>query len=201
QTLDYYPDCTSFPLDQPYTVLFLDIELPGMDGIQFAKQLHQQKYPAIIVFITNKKDLIYDAFGMNVFRFIPKDQLESRLPALFEDLAKEYHKNTEFLLETTKGTVTCTYNDVIYVEKIGQSLFVQTTKDLYELRYVSIQDLYDTFDRSSFLFVNRSVFVNIAYVKRIHKLILELSSCKKLIEISRRRLLDVQDSFHQFMKS
>ena len=87
------------------------------------------------------------------------------------------------------------------MEKIGQSLFVQTTKDLYELRYVSIQDLYDTFDRSSFLFVNRSVFVNIAYVKRIHKLILELSSCKKLIEISRRRLPDVQDAFHQFMKS
>lgn len=60
-------------------LLFLDIEMPKVDGIKVKNQLQKQKKNTMILFVTIHDELMSSAFGMNVYGFIHKRSLEKNM--------------------------------------------------------------------------------------------------------------------------
>ncbi|MFA5659716.1 MAG: response regulator, partial [Oscillospiraceae bacterium] len=69
-----------------FDILFLDIDMPAIDGIKTAERLRQQNDYITIIFITNRDDLVFEAIKFKPFRFIRKERLEDELDEAFKAL-------------------------------------------------------------------------------------------------------------------
>ena len=66
-------------MDTYYDVLFLDIDMPSLNGIELAQNYLQNHDDTTIIFITNKYDLVFNAFSVHPFDFVKKENLETGL--------------------------------------------------------------------------------------------------------------------------
>lgn len=71
-----------------YDLILLDIEMPGLDGMALARQTQTVLPHVRIVFVTSHTEYAIDAFELSIFRYVPKDSLETKLAAAVTDAAK-----------------------------------------------------------------------------------------------------------------
>lgn len=62
-----------------FDLLLLDIEMPGMDGLELASRLRQLLPDALLIFITSHVEFALDAYELSTFRYIPKNNMDGRL--------------------------------------------------------------------------------------------------------------------------
>ncbi len=65
--------------DEDPDLLILDIEMPGINGIQIKEQFQQASKKTMILFVTEHDELMSSAFGIQVFGFIEKKNLEAHM--------------------------------------------------------------------------------------------------------------------------
>lgn len=68
---DLLEQCTRKIID----VVFLDIAMPGIDGIETAKSLREIRSDIMLVFVSGKENSIYDTYEYNPLWFVPKNQI------------------------------------------------------------------------------------------------------------------------------
>lgn len=71
-----------------YDLILLNIEMPGLDGMALARQAQTVLPHVRIVFVTSHTEYAIDAFELSIFRYVPKDSLETKLAAAVTDAAK-----------------------------------------------------------------------------------------------------------------
>ena len=54
-----------------FDVVFLDVEMPGADGLNVAEQMRRKAMKSIVVFVTNHSETVFQAFGLNVNNNFP----------------------------------------------------------------------------------------------------------------------------------
>lgn len=74
-----------------YDLLLLDIEMPGLDGMEMARRCREILPKVRIIFVTSHREYAIDAFELSIFRYVPKSDRETRLAAAVTDAAKLYH--------------------------------------------------------------------------------------------------------------
>lgn len=62
-----------------YDLLLLDIEMPGVTGMEISEKIKPHLPHVKIVFVTSHLEYAIDAFELSIFRFVPKNDLEKRL--------------------------------------------------------------------------------------------------------------------------
>ena len=70
-----------------FDLLLLDIEMPGLSGMELAEQIHALLPDALMIFVTAHYKYAVDAYALHIFRYIPKNQLKERLPHALKDAA------------------------------------------------------------------------------------------------------------------
>ena len=73
-----------------YDLFLLDIEMPGANGMELAKSIHDHMPAATVIFITSHLEYAIEAYEFSVFRYIPKSAIEEKLPAALRDFYKLY---------------------------------------------------------------------------------------------------------------
>lgn len=90
-----------------FDLLFLDIEMPGTDGMSLAGAIRRFLPLALIVFITSHTKYAVKAFELSVFRYIPKPELAACLPLALKDACRllERNSNDTYVIESPAGSV------------------------------------------------------------------------------------------------
>jgi two-component system response regulator LytT len=179
-------------------VMFLDINMPGANGLQLAEALNRLKYPPAIVFVTAYSEHAAKAFDVNAVDYLVK-------PVETERLLQALNKIRHHVSVYTKGT----QMERIPVEKSGKKLLVATDKIHYIMakddysylhtdsdRYlstVSRAQLESKLEPHGFFRVHRRYLVNLACVEEVTPvsggtLLLTLSGEEEKIPVSRRRV-------------
>lgn len=70
--------------EQSFELLFLDIDMPGMDGITFAGKLREKNKQTDVIFISNREDKVFDALRVNPAGFIRKRRFLEDVPAVID---------------------------------------------------------------------------------------------------------------------
>lgn len=60
-------------------IIFLDIEMPDISGMELAEQIFSSHINTNIIFVTNRDELVFQAIHYQPFRFIRKDELDNEL--------------------------------------------------------------------------------------------------------------------------
>ena len=68
-----------------FDLILLDIEMPGLTGMELAKKIKPCLPDVKIIFITSHIEYAIDAFELSIFRYVPKADKEKRLPAALAD--------------------------------------------------------------------------------------------------------------------
>lgn len=71
-----------------FDLILLDIEMPGNSGMELAEKISPFLPNVKIIFITSHAEYAIDAFELSIFRFVPKNDVERRLPAAIRDAIK-----------------------------------------------------------------------------------------------------------------
>lgn len=180
-----------------YDVIFLDIEMPGTNGITIAENLHEENNDAFIVFVTNRSETVFRAFGLNVIGFIVKEKISSQLPYVMEKIESELHQKTCVSIPLQNNTsIRIHQSSVLYCEIVLRKVFLHTAENkVYALKCRTIKEAYSYFDQNTFIFVNRSEFVNVKKIVEWNPKYIVINNINKRIDVSRDRSKDVKKAY------
>ena len=198
--IDYYFSAKQFLNDikyreLKYDVIFLDIDMPEMDGISLSKKIRKDElFAPIVVFVTNKLNLVYNAFGINVLAFIYKPELSKRLGDVLESVNELLESNSFLTVPTASGNQTILINDIKYIEYVDRKTVLVTRQGRIITNVATLDKIKNKIDSRVFCYANRSVIVNVNHVVLISKNSLVMDN-DKVIEVSRGRKKEVENLY------
>lgn len=176
-----------------FDLAFLDIQMPGMDGVCLAKELRRRNSKLALFFVTNYDEYQDDAMDLHAFRFFEKPFQASRLYSGL-DKAMEYidGAHVDLYLSESGTSRRILVDDILYITREGRKVYVITTE-----RTFSVSEKYDDFcgkfPQLFFYPVHKSFFVNLHYVERYNYTELFLTSGVRIAIAPRK-----QSAFHKF---
>lgn len=87
-------------------ILFLDIEMKNLNGMDTAKALRRQNSHTLLVFVTAYSDFVFQGYEVHAFHYILKPYEEQKIKNVLAQALAELGKNAEqsFILEQKSGT-------------------------------------------------------------------------------------------------
>jgi DNA-binding LytR/AlgR family response regulator len=101
---------------QLYDLIFLDIEMPSINGMEVAENLRKMKYSGEIIFLTGYMEYIQEAFKVRAFRYLQKPIVERQLEEALCSAEEQIRKRYLYLDTGHKKSVKL--QDIIYIEAI-----------------------------------------------------------------------------------
>jgi DNA-binding LytR/AlgR family response regulator len=166
-------DAYNLLLTQPVDLLLLDIEMPGMTGLELTKNLVNKR--PVIIFITSKKEYAADAFDLNVADYIVKPLTGSRFiqaidkaRVILESNQEEVKiKEDEFIFIRDSNIVRRLKLDkILYAEAMGDYVKLYTPEKFYAV-HTTLKAAEERLPASNFLRVHRSYMVAINKIDRV----------------------------------
>lgn len=176
-------------------VMFLDIKMPEMDGITFAKALREEHKETIIVFLSDYDSYVWDSFDVNAIYFMRKRYFEKEIDGIARKVVELYDKQEKktILVNEGKKLYPIQINEVIYVEVQRKDVHIYTEKTEYVLKK-SFRELEKQFCGYGFIKIHRSYMVNYRYVKSMELLNVEMEN-GSVLPISKYRTEEVRQEY------
>ena len=167
------PEALSLAQALHYDVVFLDVEMPGMSGLEAARLVRDRPGAPVIVFVTAHEQYALDAFSVEAFDYLLKPVEPERLARVVQRLVDAGHEATpqvEKISVVGAGgqTVLVDYEAVHYIEADGDYSRVHT----YDRGYLctsSLRELENRLPGSRFARIHRSYLVNLAKVTAVRR--------------------------------
>ena len=146
-------------------LLFLDIEMPGMTGIELTKKLGAKK--PLIIFTTAKPDYAVEAFELNVVDYLVKPVSLSRFLQAVERAKETFDSNKqevkiedrEFVFVKDNGILKkLNVDDILYLEAMGDYVKVHTAQKFHVL-HSTLKSIEEKLPPNKFLRIHRSYIV------------------------------------------
>ena len=151
----------------PVDLLLLDIEMPGMSGLELTRNLVNKR--PIIIFITSKREYAADAFDLNVVDYIIKPvsgsrfiQAIDRAREILESIKEEVKlKEDEFIFIRDSNIIRrLKLDNILYAEAMGDYVKLYTLEKFYAI-HATLKAVEERLPASRFLRVHRSYLVAI----------------------------------------
>jgi DNA-binding LytR/AlgR family response regulator len=172
-------------------IVFLDIVMPEMSGVEVATLLRDRGFDGYIVFLTSVNDFAAESYRVGAFSYllkpVAKEKLFSVLRKIDETREASYRKDTAFILvETKQFHRNILLRDIVFAEILGRNLFIHLAND----ETISINKPLKKFTPpllvdGRFAYCHRSIIVNMDFVETIRDNVAVLRTGQS-IPISRR---------------
>ena len=168
--LKLYEEARPFLFDyeeeKDFDILLLDVEMPGITGIELAKTVRQDNATVQIVFITGFYDYFSDGFDVSALHYLIKPVDERKLfPVLDKAAGNLSVRQRSVLLATADADIKVSLADITYIEAEKVHIIVHTVGGDYRTR-ISMAKFMEQLD-DTFIKVHRSFVVGLKYVKKI----------------------------------
>lgn len=195
--IDYKIDCYEHTnIESHYDILFLDIDMPNENGISFAKR-YINEYETMIVFITNRDDLVYHVFSVRPYAFIQKKYIERDLEHTIHYLIDEYNKNHQILtFQNQNEIIHLNLRNILYIESKAHYIYIYTQDNTYKYRS-KLNDIMQMLDNKFFCRVHQSYCINFYHVTQINNQ--DIIIHHQIIPLSRKYKDDVLQKYRQFI--
>ena len=181
-------------------VLFLDINMPELNGLNLGKIIRKLNPAMKIIFVTAYREYAVDAFEIQAFDYLLKPYSEDRIEKLLSRLSVE-KKQISNKVSISVGEKIMVFNteDIIVVEADKKESRVYTTKECY-LTKMKISDWEEELPENQFYRCHRSYLVNLSKVREIepwfnNSFMIHMESCPVKIPVSRNNMKEFKSLF------
>jgi DNA-binding LytR/AlgR family response regulator len=161
--------------DQPVDLLLLDIEMPGMTGIELTKNLQANR--PVIIFTTSKKEYAAEAFDLNVADYIVKPITPARFIQAIDKAREMLQSNSEqvklnedeFIFIRDSNIVRrLKLSDILYAEAMGDYVKLHTAQKYFAI-HATMKEVEQRLPASRFLRVHRSFIAAIDKIDTVQE--------------------------------
>lgn len=184
-----------------YDVLFLDIDMPQLNGIDLTRNVRKLGVQSAVVFISNKEEMVFQTFEVQPLYFLRKSHFLDGLPHLVRAVAQELrsHERTMVTIEELHSSHVYSFDiqQLIYVEAMGkQCQFVTPLgKTRIQCRLASLAEQLRPY---GFVQCHRSYMVNCRFIFSLSRDSLTLDT-REVLPIGRSHHQAVRDAFMAFV--
>lgn len=183
-----------------YTVVFMDIEMPQIDGLELAKQLRRIDPDVPLIFVTVMSQLAIKGYEVSAMDFIVKPISYFNFALKLEKAIEIKRRDRAIVMQLLdddgcKQYIDCM--DIYYVESTGHRCDFHTRKGDFH-RYGSIGKLEEELRQYNFLRCNSSYIVNSAYITEANSDCVTVAGTS--LPIARARKKKFMESLTQYFK-
>ena len=152
--------------DAVYDLAFLDIQMPGVDGITLGKELKSRNSKLILFYVTAYSDYLDEAMDLQIFRYFYKPFDDKRLYASL-DRAMEYldESYVDIIVEGGKESVKIPVDDILFVRRENRKTTVFTVDNEYVCKS-GFDEIISKLPNTFFYLVHKSFLVNIHHITK-----------------------------------
>ncbi len=175
-----------------YDLIFLDIEMPEINGIELA--CNYRRNEAIIVFVTNMESLVFDAYNTTeTFGFIRKSHLKEDFSLIIKRINKKVSSTASIAVKNGNRIIKIRCSEIIYIEKSVNNVIIHTRNGVFSERN-TITELEETLSQYGFERCHIGYLVNPDYIHYIDSTQVVLNNYER-IPLSRRNVKRLKSVF------
>ena len=149
-----------------YDLIILDIEMPGVNGIDTAKRLRKIEDKTAIVFLTSHVEYALEGYEVNALRYLTKPASTEKLSEIITYLLEQKKKDKRILLRNSEDVEMVCVADIYYMEAQDQMIRVVTDKGEYRNRY-NLGDYETELSAYGFFRIHRGYLINLGHVLKM----------------------------------
>ena len=148
-----------------FDIVFLDIQMDGMNGIEAARSLRKRQEETVLIFITGIKEYVFDALDLYAFQYLLKPLNEKKFVEVLDRAVKEAGRKKEKRgLFIKARNLTLDQTDILYIESRGKKVGIHTARDKESIEiYASMEELEGQLGEG-FYRCHRAYIVNMAHI-------------------------------------
>ena len=149
-------------------LVFMDIHMDPLDGLETARILREKCMTVILVFMTAGENHYPDAFSVRAFDYIRKPAEETQIRRILEDAVRLQKKPEPFFQVPQAGNIKIPYSDIRYIcsDRNYMMLAASSGKDRrFRMTFTSVAGQLQ--DDPRFLIINRGILVNMQHIRNM----------------------------------
>lgn len=190
-------DLVSAYTKESFDLLFLDMLMEGLNGIQTALSIRQQDKKVLIVFLTSSSDFAVQSYEVDAFDYILKGGDPTKIERVFNKAIKYLKNHEEQSLKIKSGStlysIKC--DTIEYIEIYSKKLSIKLVNQQTLETYKPIRELEENIKGlTQFFKIHRSIIINLAFITQIsQKFVMTLSGEK--LPVARGKYTALEKSF------
>lgn len=184
--------------ETPFDLVFLDIEMPVINGIETAKKLRELDAHVPVVFLTSHIEYALEGYEVNALRYLTKPVQEDKLREVIDHVTAKLLGRRSLWIKTEDEEIRLPLSEIICFEALNQNILIRTEKRQYKVRH-NIADYEKELGGDGFFRVHRSYLVSLHKVSSIGKGELTLVSDIR-VPVSRSREKELRDALFSCIK-
>lgn len=148
-------------------ILFLDIELPGKDGVMVGKYIREvlEEENIFLIYISSKENYALQLFQNRPFDFLVKPIEPAKIYHVLDNIYRISEKNSVgFEFQTQNSTYRISYKDILYFQSTGRKINIVMKKEIRTF-YGKLNEIEKRIPENVFLRIHKSYLVNKNYVQ------------------------------------
>ena len=182
-------------------ILFLDIQMKGMDGMETARKLRADKFRGFLVFITVLKEMVFQSFEVQAYDYLVKPVDKKQFEKTMERLYASMQNASEDSLLVQKGYEgrIIPKDEIVFCEIIDRKIYLNLASGEVVDYYERIENLETKLD-NRFYRCHRSYLINLKHLKGYKNGTAYMDNGKE-IPVSRLRSKEFSSVVLQYMKN
>ncbi len=182
----------------PYDLVFLDIEMPEIDGIALARKLRELSRDVPIVFLTSHIEYALEGYEVNALRYLTKPIQSEKLQEMLGYVMERMQEQRTLWLKTDMGEERVLIKEILYMEAQNQNILIRTAEREYLVRY-NLGEYEKELSQDGFFRIHRGYLVSLRHIKSLGKHEVTLSE-NTVLPVSRTREKNLKEAIFQYIR-
>ena len=184
--------------EENYRLVFLDIDMPELNGLEVGKQLKEFNPQTDIIYLSQREDLVFDTLVLHPFGFIRKSKIIQDFANVLELFVNTslntQSENKKITISSKTGTISADIDSIMYIEgnKNYQTFYLKDG-NIFDAR-VLMSDLESKLTDHGFIRVHKGYLINYLFVRQIGTNEVTLTN-NKVLPLSNKRKDEIMEQY------
>jgi len=181
-----------------FDIYILDIEMPGMNGVELSYRIRQKDKRGEIIFLTSYQKYAIQGYTARAYAYLLKEKMEDELIPVIKKLESFVRERNQkiYVIETSSSLEKLSFDEIIYIYKDTKNC-VFVTENGEKIQRVSLENVYQTISSDEFVYVDKGKIANVHHVKKVIKDTLYMSNNDEIV-ISRSNIKKVKSAVKMY---